>query len=98
MNSILQNDDSYCFLCGANANLEPLDEHHVFEGPLRPLSEYYGLTVYLHHSKCHIFGKKSAHKSKETALKLKAMAQKAAMKEYGWTKEDFIRLFRKSYI
>lgn len=98
MNSILQYDDSYCFLCGGNCNLEPLDKHHVFGGPRRQLSEDYGLTVYLHHSKCHIFGKKSAHKNRETALRLKIFAQKEAMQRYGWTLADFIRIFGKSYI
>lgn len=98
MNSILQDDNSYCFLCGGNSCLEPLDKHHVFNGPLRDLSEEYGLYVYLHHSKCHIFGKKSAHKNAEIAYRLKRLAQKAAMVEYHWSEADCIRIFGKLYI
>ncbi len=96
--SIMQKDDSYCFLCGGNRNLEPLDEHHIFGGPYRDLSEEYGLKVYLHHSKCHIFGKKSVHMNSETSYRLKAFAQRYAMSEYKWTKTDFIKVFGKSYI
>lgn len=98
MNSIIQPERTVCFLCGANSNLEPLDEHHVFGGPYRKLSERYGLKVYLHHSKCHIYGEKSAHVNGETAHKLKAFAQKYAMMEYGWSVSEFIKIFGQSYI
>ena len=98
MKSILQNDTQHCFLCGRNANFEPLDKHHVFGGAFRDKSEKYGLTVYLHHSTCHIFGRKAVHVDNETAEQLKAYAQKVAMEHYGWTVEDFIRKFGKNHI
>lgn len=98
MKSILQDDTDTCFLCGGNRNLEPLDKHHVFGGELRDLSEEYGLFVYLHHSKCHIFGKGSAHKNTEVKNRLKAYAQRKAMAHFGWTIADFIKRFLKSYI
>jgi hypothetical protein len=96
--SILQEDKTYCFLCGANANLEPLDEHHVFNASNRKKSEKYGLKVYLHHNKCHIFGKESVHQNAEIDKNLKAYAQNQAMKHYGWNIEDFIKIFGKNYL
>ena len=37
------------------------------------------------------------HSNAALDRKLKAIAQKRAMKHYGWTKEDFIKIFRRSY-
>ena len=97
--SIMQEDRTHCYICGMNTNLEPLDEHHIFSGyGKRELSEQYGLKVYIHHLKCHIFGKNSVHKNGEINRALKAKAQKIAMEHYGWTIEDFIKIFGKSYI
>lgn len=42
----------YCYICKKEYNLYTtinLEEHHVFGGPLRSLSEHYGLKVYLCH-------------------------------------------------
>lgn len=96
--SILQEDKTYCFLCGMNANLEPIDEHHVFNGSNRKKSEKYGLKVYLHHGKCHIFGKESVHQNAKVNNEIRAFAQKEAMKRYGWSIEDFIKIFGKNYL
>lgn len=98
MKSIIQQDRTYCFLCGQNAYVEPLDEHHVFGGPNRKHSETYGLKVYLHHDKCHIFGKNSVHKNAAISRALKAQVQKIAMEHYKWTVADFRRIFGKSYL
>lgn len=81
-----------------NANLEPLDCHHVFGGALRNKSEKYGLKVYLHHSKCHIFGEDSVHRNAKVDRAIKKIAQKRAMKRYGWTTEQFIEIFEKNYL
>ena len=81
-----------------NANLEPLDEHHVYGGANRKKSEQYGLKVYIHHNKCHIFGKYSVHLNAELDMALKAKVQKIAMRHYGWTIEDFRNIFGKNYI
>jgi hypothetical protein len=82
-----------------NRNLEPLDCHHVFNGTRnKKKSEKYGLKVYLHHSKCHIFGKDSVHGNAEVDKTLKAMVQKRAMQYYGWSVEDFINIFGKNYL
>lgn len=96
--SIIQTDKTHCFLCGMNTNLEPLDEHHVYSGSNRKLSEKYGLKVYLHHNKCHIFGKDSVHQNAEIGKKVKAVVQERAMKYYGWSTDDFIRIFGKNYL
>lgn len=84
-----------CFLCGRTTNL---DRHHIFGGPYRKKSEKYGLTVDLCHDTCHIFGPNSAHHNLETMLRIKRYGQKKAMKENGWSTEDFIREFGKNYL
>ncbi len=96
--SILQQDRDSCFLCGMNRNLEPIDEHHVFSGPYKKQADKYGLTVFLHHFKCHIFGKDSAHKNIEVRMRLCKLAQEIAMKRYGWTVEEFREIFGRSYL
>ena len=98
MESILQDDKTHCFLCGMNSNLEPLDCHHVYGGANRKKSEQYGLKVYLHHSKCHIFGKNSVHQNNAVNNKLKAIAQRKAMEYYGWDVDTFRSIFGKSYL
>lgn len=99
MDSIVQFDTSVCWLCDRFATHgQPLDKHHCFGGAYRKKSEALGLFVYLHHDECHIFGKDSAHQSAETALKIKQAAQLAAMQQYGWSIDDFIREFGKNYL
>ncbi len=98
MDSILQDDKTVCFLCGRNANLEPLDCHHVFGAANRKKSEKYGLKVYLHHNQCHIFGKDSVHQNNEINQALKAQAEQKAMEYYGWTVDEFRNIFGKNYL
>ena len=98
MKSILQTDEEKCYLCGMPENGDHLDWHHVFEGSRRQLSEKYGLTVRLHHRRCHQEGKNSVHRNNEVNLKLKRDAQEEAMQRYGWTVEDWIEIFKKSYL
>lgn len=78
--------------------VDPLDKHHVYFGSLRSKSERYGLTIYLHRDRCHIFGENSIHKNAKIDRKVKKYVQKVAMSHYGWTTEDFIRLFGKNYL
>lgn len=96
--SILQEDVTSCYICGMNRNLEPLDCHHVYGGSNRNKSEKYGLTIYLHHSKCHIFGRRAIHNDAEMNRAIKAIAQEKAMQHYGWSVEDFIKIFGKNYL
>lgn len=96
--SILQTDRTHCFICGMNTNVEPLDCHHVFNSFNKKNSEKYGLLVWLHHRKCHIFGENSVHGNAKVDKKLKAFAQKKAMEHYGWSIEQFRELFGKNYL
>lgn len=98
MDSILQKDKTRCFICKQNACGDPLDKHHVYFGALRSKSEKYGLTVYIHHSKCHIFGANAVHVNARINRRLQAYAQKKAMAHYGWSREDFRREFYKNYL
>ena len=96
MESILQENKNHCFLC--NGTSEPLDKHHIFNASNRDLSEKYGLFVYLCHYSCHIFGKNSVHKNNAVAYELKQKAEKEAMQRYGWSVEEFIKIFGRNYI
>lgn len=99
MKSILQKDKSHCYLCGGyGTSVDPLDCHNVFFGALRSKSDRYGLTVYIHHNTCHIFGRDAVHVNAEVDRALKKRAQIAAMQRYGWSEQEFINEFRKSYI
>lgn len=98
MESIIQQDKSHCYICELSECGDHLDKHHIFGGALRNKSEKYGLTVYLHHNKCHIFGAESAHQNGNIRAKLQQLAQLKAMQVYGWSEADFIKEFYKSYL
>lgn len=87
-----------CFLCGRNGNGDPLEHHHIFGGDRRKLSEKYGLYVYLCHSRCHIYGPYSPHQNGEVMDYLHKYGQRKAMKEQGWTTEDFMKVFGANYL
>lgn len=87
-----------CFLCGANGADDPLDLHHIFGAANRKKSTKYGLTVYLCHNRCHIFGGMSVHQNAKTNMRLKRYGQLKAMQENQWSVDDFIREFGKSYL
>lgn len=90
--------ERYCWLCGRNGSQDPLDRHHIFGGAYRAKSEKYGLVVDLCHDRCHIFGRYAVHQNGETAANLKAWGQRKAMQEQGWTEEQFIAEFGRSYL
>ena len=87
-----------CWLCGRNGSADPLDKHHLFGAANRDKSERYGLYVYLCHSRCHIFGGDAAHRNPETMQQLHEYGQRKAMREQGWSVEDFRREFGKNYL
>lgn len=94
MDSILQKEKR-CLVCGTQYNLMI---HHVFFGTgKRALSDKYGLTVMLcgHH---HNLSREGVHQNKELDNEIKAMAQRKAMEHYGWSEEDFIKIFRRNYL
>lgn len=92
------NSDHRCFLCGRDGRLDPLDGHHLFGGAYRSKSEKYGLTVFLCHSRCHIFGKEAAHNNGTVMRSLRRYGQKKAMREQHWTEDQFRHEFGKSYL
>ena len=98
MKSIIQQDNERCYLCGRYACGDPLDRHHVYFGAYRKKSEQYGLTIYIHHNACHIFGENAVHRNADINHELQAEVQKIAMEHYGWTVEDFRAVFGKNYI
>ena len=83
-----------CFLCG---NYETVERHHLFGGALRPKADKLKLTVMLC-PWCHQYDADSAHRSAETRLYLHKYGQMKAMREQGWTVEDFIREFGRNYL
>ena len=87
-----------CFLCGRNGTTDPLDAHHIFGGANRKLSERYGLVVPLCHFRCHESGPKAVHRCRETMDALRAWGQEKAMREQGWSIEDFRRVFGRNYL
>jgi len=93
--SVIQQDETRCYLCGRR-NLK-LDRHEPFGGPLRDKSKSLGLWVLLCHSGCHQ-GPDGVHNSADKAQKLKRLAQQAAMEVYGWSTDDWHREFGKSFL
>lgn len=90
MNSILQKTKE-CLLCHTTANLE---EHHIYPGPRRRLSEEYGLKVWLCHE--HHTGIAGVHFNKAFMQELKEWAQEVFVAEYG--EELFFQRFGKNYL
>lgn len=94
MRSIVQHHKR-CYICRTRQCLEL---HHVYFGfGLRELSDQYGLTVWLCH-KCHNEPPNGVHQNKEIRRALQARVQRIAMKYYGWTIEQFTKIFRKNYL
>lgn len=91
--SIVTFDTERCFLCEAQD--EKLDRHECFGGAMRDKSKQLGLWVPLCHTRCHLYG---VHQRSDTRLQCQQAAQKAAMQQYEWNTEDFIREFGKNYL
>lgn len=95
--SIMQNEKE-CYLCryfyGAE-NVIGLEEHHCFGGANRPLSEKYGLKVWLcqkHHNTAP-FG---VHFNQKHMEILRQLAQKEFEKSH--TRDEFCKIFGRNYI
>lgn len=86
-----------CYLCGRNGNGDPLEMHHVFNGPYKKKSEKYGAMVPLCAKRCHKEGPESAHKNSMVSRSLKEEFQRKIMAEQGWTVEQFVLEFGKNY-
>ena len=81
-----------CYFCG---KLTHLERHHVFGGVAnRPISEKYGLTVWLCHN-CHT-GNNGAQYDKMKNLHLKQDAQFAFERNH--TRSEWMKLIGKNYL
>lgn len=92
--SILFTERGKCFLCEADCATE---EHHIFGGALRKKSGRLGLVVHLCHA-CHNEPPNGVHHNAGAMLYVKRCGQAAAMQQYGWSKDDFMREFYKNYL
>lgn len=98
--SLLQNKENrICYLCNIRGDhgLKPvLEEHHIFGGPNRHLSEEYGLKVYLC-PECHRTSAKAVHQDPAGAGNryLQTMGQKAF--EENFPELSFREIFGKNY-
>lgn len=93
MAGLILGKEDECYICGCRRGLE---RHHVYGSGRRKLSERYGACVMLCYE-CHR-GKHSAHGTGGIADRLKQEAQIELMEKYGWTTEDFIKIFGRSYV
>ncbi len=96
--SILQKKDGTCLLCILLHDDYRLhrhtEEHHVFGGPNRPISEATGLKCYLcveHHRT----GPEAVHRSSESRQRLQAYAQQVYERSH--PREEFMELFGRNY-
>ncbi len=85
--SIIQKDNSYCYLCGVSNKVAKLDKHEALEGRNRRLSMKYGLVYYLCR-RCHSKAKMNI----ETKKQLQTIAKGYFIKEY--TDKDFREIFK----
>ena len=92
-NSILNSQKGTCFLCGKHIQTE---EHHIFGGANRSLSEEYGLEVHLC-MECHRTGKNAVHSNKNTMDYLHRIGQEAFERRIG-SKEEFMKIFGRNYL
>lgn len=75
-----------------------LHRHEVFFGTAnRQKSIDYGLVVFLA-PEMHNMSKAGVHFNREFDLELKRIGQEAAMDYYGWTVEEFIKIFGRNYL
>lgn len=97
MKSIMQADDGTCYLCKlleGNDWPQQTEEHHaIFGRGMRPLSERYGLKVYLC-LKHHRTSKVAVHLNHEMAYIIQAHAQMAYQREQARGNKKFDRDFK----
>lgn len=93
MKSILQ-ENKECYICETTNWLE---EHHVFGGANRKLSEKYGLKIYLCH-RHHNEPPDGIHFDTWLMNRVRQDSQKKFMEHYNKTADEFRQIFGKNYI
>lgn len=91
--SILRSCKGICFICGEHGQTE---EHHIFGGANRWLSEKYGLKVDLC-PECHRTGKTAVHNSSCIMEALHKTGQEAFEEQIG-SRTEFRTIFGKNYL
>ena len=91
--SIMQHGNG-CAICGRTWGAK-LDRHEPFGGANRQKSKEYGLWITACHDGCHE-GPGSLHADGALAREWRIKAQRAAMREYGWTLDEWRERFGKS--
>lgn len=89
--SILQTEKR-CFI--HNCNRTDIEEHHIFFGPLRKISEKYGLKCWLcaeHHR-----GNNSPHQRRDIDLLLKRVCQRKFEETH--SREEFMQIIGRNYL
>lgn len=92
--SILQKKDGRCFLC-RDDRIQTVEEHHVFGGPRRRISEAEGLKVYLcieHHRT----GPSAVHTNADMRKLLQAYAQQEWQRQN--PDRDWMAIMGKNYL
>jgi len=89
--SIIQ-DEKKCYISESEYNLE---EHHIFFGKNRKMSEKYGLKIWLT-NKYHITSNVAVHNNIVLDNELKQMAQRKF--EESHTRKEFMKIFGKNYL
>lgn len=92
MKSIVQIDDNRCFLCQMARGTE---EHHIFGGPNRRLSDEDGLTVRLCRV-CH----EEVHEGDNSKALMKALHELGQTKyeAAGHTRKEFMDRYGRNYL
>lgn len=96
--SILQEKNGTCYLCMKlhdDFRIKTVQEHHIYGGANRTISEQHGLKVYLcleHHTE----GKEAVHNNIKHMRMLQQDGQRAF--EQTHTREEFIGLIGRNYL
>ena len=91
MKTVIQ-DTKVCYLCGTTLNLE---DHHCLNGSDRKKCEEDGLKVWLC-ANCNRIAPYSAHRSIETRIRLKRVAQAKYLETH--TQAEWFRRYYKNYL
>lgn len=91
MKSILS-EEKRCYVCGSTVNIE---NHHIFFGPLRPVSDRRGFKAFLcgfHHRDT----KHGVHGNRELDLRLKRECQRKYEEKH--TREEWMKIIGRNYL
>ena len=89
--------DTTPHICYSCHKIGQMERHAIFGGARRNNSKEYGLWVNLC-PECHRTSPMAVHQSKTASVRLKSMAQRIAMEQYGWGMEEWMHRFFKNYL